>query len=400
MMNKIPKGWEVKKLGEICEITMGQSPKGENVFENLQSLSGLEFHQGKIYFTDKFISKSKFITSDIRKIAEVGSILLCVRAPVGIINLTERKIAIGRGLCALKANNQNNNFLYYYLLGLKQYFESKATGSTFSAITLNIVKNCEIPLPPLSEQKAIADKLDDSFAKIENAITNLINAKENLKLYKQSVLKSAFNGDLLPNTSPNHWEVKKLGEIFNVIGGGTPNTNNAEFWGGNISWISSADIDKENFNAIPRKFITENAIQNSATNLVPKNTIIVVTRVGLGKVAITKEPMCFSQDSQALIPFEKINVKFMAYQIKQIAQNFINISRGTTINGITKQNLKDCKICVPPLSEQNLIVAEIDRRFAIVDKTLNLIDKSIQNAKNLKQSILKKAFSGELRSEI
>lgn len=399
-MNKIPKGWEVKKLGEICEITMGQSPKGENVFENSQSLNGLEFHQGKICFTDKFISKSKFITSDIRKIAEVGSILLCVRAPVGVINLTERKIAIGRGLCALKANNQNNNFLYYYLLGLKQYFESKATGSTFSAITLNIVKNCEIPLPPLSEQKAIADKLDDSFAKIENAITNLINAKENLKLYKQSVLKSAFNGDLLPNTSPTHWEVKKLGEIFNVIGGGTPNTNNAEFWGGNISWISSADIDKENFNAIPRKFITENAIQNSATNLVPKNTIIVVTRVGLGKVAITKEPMCFSQDSQALIPFEKINVKFMAYQIKQIAQNFINISRGTTINGITKQNLKDCKICVPPLSEQNLIVAEIDRRFAIVDKTLNLIDKSIQNAKNLKQSILKKAFSGELRSEI
>lgn len=400
MMNKIPKGWEVKKLGEICEITMGQSPKGENVFENSQSLNGLEFHQGKICFTDKFISKSKFITSDIRKIAEVGSILLCVRAPVGVINLTERKIAIGRGLCALKANNQNNNFLYYYLLGLKQYFESKATGSTFSAITLNIVKNCEIPLPPLSEQKAIVDKLDDSFAKIENAITNLINAKENLKLYKQSVLKSAFNGDLLPNTSPTHWEVKKLGEIFNVIGGGTPNTNNAEFWGGNISWISSADIDKENFNAIPRKFITENAIQNSATNLVPKNTIIVVTRVGLGKVAITKEPMCFSQDSQALIPFEKINVKFMAYQIKQIAQNFINISRGTTINGITKQNLKDCKICVPPLSEQNLIVAEIDRRFAIVDKTLNLIDKSIQNAKNLKQSILKKAFSGELRSEI
>ena len=400
MMNKIPKGWEVKKLGEICEITMGQSPKGENVFENSQSLNGLEFHQGKICFTDKFISKSKFITSDIRKIAEVGSILLCVRAPVGVINLTERKIAIGRGLCALKANNQNNNFLYYYLLGLKQYFESKATGSTFSAITLNIVKNCEIPLPPLSEQKAIVDKLDDSFAKIENAITNLINTKENLKLYKQSVLKSAFNGDLLPNTSPTHWEVKKLGEIFNVIGGGTPNTNNAEFWGGNISWISSADIDKENFNAIPRKFITENAIQNSATNLVPKNTIIVVTRVGLGKVAITKEPMCFSQDSQALIPFEKINVKFMAYQIKQIAQNFINISRGTTINGITKQNLKDCKICVPPLSEQNLIVAEIDRRFAIVDKTLNLIDKSIQNAKNLKQSILKKAFSGELRSDI
>ena len=198
------------------------------------------------------------------------------------------------------------------------------------------------------------------------------------------------------NKIPKGWEVKKLGEIFNVIGGGTPNTNNAEFWGGNISWISSADIDKENFNAIPRKFITENAIQNSATNLVPKNTIIVVTRVGLGKVAITKEPMCFSQDSQALIPFEKINVKFMAYQIKQIAQNFINISRGTTINGITKQNLKDCKIYVSPLSEQKAIADKLDDSFAKIENAITNLTNAKENLKLYKQSVLKSAFNGDL----
>lgn len=198
------------------------------------------------------------------------------------------------------------------------------------------------------------------------------------------------------NKIPKGWEVKKLGEIFNVIGGGTPNTNNAEFWGGNISWISSADIDKENFNAIPRKFITENAIQNSATNLVPKNTIIVVTRVGLGKVAITKEPMCFSQDSQALIPFEKINVKFMAYQIKQIAQNFINISRGTTINGITKQNLKDCKIYVSPLSEQKAIADKLDDSFAKIENAITNLINAKENLKLYKQSVLKSAFNGDL----
>lgn len=191
-----PTHWEVKKLGEICEITMGQSPKGENVFENSQSLNGLEFHQGKICFTDKFISKSKFITSDIRKIAEVGSILLCVRAPVGVINLTERKIAIGRGLCALKANNQNNNFLYYYLLGLKQYFESKATGSTFSAITLNIVKNCEIPLPPLSEQNLIVAEIDRRFAIVDKTLNLIDKSIQNAKNLKQSILKKAFSGEL------------------------------------------------------------------------------------------------------------------------------------------------------------------------------------------------------------
>ena len=194
--NTSPAHWEVKKLGEICEITMGQSPKGENVFENSQSLNGLEFHQGKICFTDKFISKSKFITSDIRKIAEVGSILLCVRAPVGIINLTERKIAIGRGLCALKANNQNNNFLYYYLLGLKQYFESKATGYTFSAITLNIVKNCEIPLPPLSEQNLIVAEIDRRFAIVDKTLNLIDKSIQNAKNLKQSILKKAFSGEL------------------------------------------------------------------------------------------------------------------------------------------------------------------------------------------------------------
>ena len=405
MMNKIPKGWEVKKLGEICEITMGQSPKGENVFENSQSLNGLEFHQGKICFTDKFISKSKFITSDIRKIAEVGSILLCVRAPVGVINLTERKIAIGRGLCALKANNQNNNFLYYYLLGLKQYFESKATGSTFSAITLNIVKNCEIPLPPLSEQKAIADKLDDSFAKIENAITNLINAKENLKLYKQSVLKSAFNGDLLPNTSPTHWEVKKLGEICEI----NPKTEilllneNDE-----VSFIPMASVEaetniftesKSKFSKVKKgytKFRDNDILFAKITPCMENGKICIVNNlkfgIGFG-----------STEFHVIRPNKNTLSKYIYYFVSQIsfrqmAQIYMTGAVGQ--RRVPSKILENFEIPLPPLSEQNLIVAEIDRRFAIVDKTLNLIDKSIQNAKNLKQSILKKAFSGELRSEI
>ena len=402
MMNKIPKGWEVKKLGEICEITMGQSPKGENVFENSQSLNGLEFHQGKICFTDKFISKSKFITSDIRKIAEVGSILLCVRAPVGVINLTERKIAIGRGLCALKANNQNNNFLYYYLLGLKQYFESKATGSTFSAITLNIVKNCEIPLPPLSEQKAIVDKLDDSFAKIENAITNLINAKENLKLYKQSVLKSAFNGDLLPNTSPTNWEVKKLKDIGKISSGGTPSTSNDNNFGGNIAWITPADLTgyKDKFISKGKRNLSEAGLKNSSAKILPKGTILFSSRAPIGYVAIAQNEISTNQGFKNLTPNESAISEYVYYYLlgsKNLAEQSAS---GTTFKEISATAFSNLPIPLPPLSEQNLIVAEIDRRFAIVDKTLNLIDKSIQNAKNLKQSILKKAFSGELRSEI
>ena len=179
---EIPQGWEIKTLGEVCEITMGQSPKGEQVFSynkisschsdlecnereefqkdsTLKDISAthqcgnskngndfMEFHQGKICFTDKYLSESEFVTTDIKKFAEKDSILLCVRAPVGIINITKRKVAIGRGLCALKMKNQNNDFLYFYLLTLENYFNQKATGSTFSAITMNVVKNTLIPI--------------------------------------------------------------------------------------------------------------------------------------------------------------------------------------------------------------------------------------------------------------
>lgn len=394
MMNKIPKGWEVKKLGEICEITMGQSPKGENVFENSQSLNGLEFHQGKICFTDKFISKSKFITSDIRKIAEVGSILLCVRAPVGVINLTERKIAIGRGLCALKANNQNNNFLYYYLLGLKQYFESKATGSTFSAITLNIVKNCEIPLPPLSEQKTIVDKLDDSFAKIENAITNLINAKENLKLYKQSVLKSAFNGDLLPNTSPTHWEVKKLGEICEIMDNQRKPINSSE----REKRLISAKQKFPYYGATGQVGFIDDYIFDCEAILLGEDGAPFLDFFK-DKAYMVSGKFWVNNHAHILKAKNKISLNaFICYFLNTL--DYSPYVSGTTRLKLNQSSMKNIEIPLPPLSEQNLIVAEIDRRFAIVDKTLNLIDKSIQNAKNLKQSILKKAFSGELRSEI
>ena len=190
--------WQVKKLGEICEIKMGQSPEGKFVSDNLSnSKEALEFHQGKIYFSDKFILKSKFYTSEIKKVADEKSILLCVRAPVGIVNLTDRKVAIGRGLCALKFKKDNNMFLYYFLINSKIYFETNSTGTTFQAINLNVVRNLEIPLPPLSKQNLIVAQIEKRLKAADSAL-NLI--EQNLKkaeILKQSILSKAFNGELV-----------------------------------------------------------------------------------------------------------------------------------------------------------------------------------------------------------
>lgn len=201
---QLPTSWQIKTLGEVCEITMGQSPLGEKVINKKQNTNSkaLEFHQGKICFTDKFITESEVVTTDIRKVAQSNSILLCVRAPVGVINITQRQIAIGRGLCALnfKDKNSNNDFLYFYLLTLKNYFNEKATGSTFSAINLDTIKNTKIPLPPLEIQKRIVARLESAFEKIEKGSAHLQDAKTKLAKYKQSLLKSAFNGTLFCHT--------------------------------------------------------------------------------------------------------------------------------------------------------------------------------------------------------
>ncbi len=154
----IPENWCWCRLGEITEITMGQSPEGINVGETVQ---GMEFHQGKIFFTDKIIGKSNQQTSEITKIAKENSILLCMRAPVGKINITDREICIGRGLSSIiPFFNVDTMFLYYLLETLESDFNKKATGSTFKAITGDIVRNQAIPLPPLAEQKRIVAAIE------------------------------------------------------------------------------------------------------------------------------------------------------------------------------------------------------------------------------------------------
>ena len=148
----LPQGWTVCKIKDIFNITMGQSPTGESI----NGVKGIEFHQGKIHFTESYLSQSGVYTDQPTKIAEVDSLLLCVRAPVGVLNITQRKICIGRGLCALKPKYEIDNLYWLFILtAYKDYFESNATGSTFKAISGDTIKNAVIKLPPLQEQKRI-----------------------------------------------------------------------------------------------------------------------------------------------------------------------------------------------------------------------------------------------------
>ena len=167
---KLPKGWVWCRLGDIANISMGQSPKGETV---MRKSNGIEFHQGKIYFTDKYIDKSPFFTSEPTKITS-NSVLLCVRAPVGEVNLVNREVCIGRGLCAIEPlGNISIDFCFFWLILLKDYFNENSTGSTFSSISGEIIRNAFIPLPPLAEQYRIVQQIENYFTvfdQIENEL--------------------------------------------------------------------------------------------------------------------------------------------------------------------------------------------------------------------------------------
>ena len=161
---KLPEGWCECFFDDIFNIKMGQSPNGSSI--NHQQ--GVEFHQGKILFGDKYLKQSDMFTDAPTKLATANSLLLCVRAPVGVVNITQREICIGRGLCSLKPNAAINlNYAYHALTTYQSDFESKSTGSTFKAISGSIIRNEVFALPPLQEQYRIVAKIEDIFAQLD-----------------------------------------------------------------------------------------------------------------------------------------------------------------------------------------------------------------------------------------
>ena len=196
----IPDSWEWVRLGSAFAIEMGQSPAGNTVSGNC---NGTEFHQGKVFFGEKYIKASHQYTSSPTKFAPENSVLLCVRAPVGKVNITDRQLCIGRGLCAIiPLAGMPLLFAYYLLAAYENLFVKQATGTTFVAITAETVKNQLVPVPPLAEQQRIADLIErlvpyvNEYGKAESAVDRLnCHFPEVLK---KSILQEAVQGKLVP----------------------------------------------------------------------------------------------------------------------------------------------------------------------------------------------------------
>ena len=177
------------KLKECCTIIAGQSP--ESKYYNSKG-EGLPFFQGKADFGALY-PNIRIYCSQPTKIAEKDDILLSVRAPVGPTNLSPGKVCIGRGLTAIRPGSSISlKYLLYFFRYYEAQLQKSGTGTTFKAITQNVIKNIEVPVPSLDEQERIVFKIEELFSKLDASVAELKTAKEKLKVYRQAVLFRAF----------------------------------------------------------------------------------------------------------------------------------------------------------------------------------------------------------------
>lgn len=188
-----------------------------------------------------------------------------------------------------------------------------------------------------------------------------------------------------------HVETVKLGEICEkIISGGTPSTERADFWNGDIPWITSADI-QDFFTATPKKTITAKA----GANILPAGNIIIVTRVGLGKLLVTDRDLAFSQDSQGLYLKPGMSNRYLAYALGREVQKFKTIGRGATIKGVTRDDLVNLEIPLPDLDTQRHIAAVLDRADALRQKDRQLL----AYYEALPQAVFLEMFGDPVRNE-
>lgn len=189
-IGEVPNGWKVGKIKFYANIIMGQSPDGKDITDEGKT----PFMQGNAEFTEKYPNPIYYCET-CNKHSRIGDVLMSVRAPVGELNLSDKIYGIGRGLCSIKAEQElSTPFLWYYLMKSKDDFNSFANGSTFTAITVDDLKNFPLILPPLSEQTAIAAYLDKKCAAIDRQIAKIEKQIELLKEYKQSVITECVTG--------------------------------------------------------------------------------------------------------------------------------------------------------------------------------------------------------------
>lgn len=395
-----PNSWILSSLPDIAGINMGQSPSSSDVNEQSE---GIVFFQGKAEFGKLYPTPRKYCTKPT-KIASAGDILLSIRAPVGPTNIATETTAIGRGLAAISAHSglTDPKYLLYYFRCIEPWLSTQGTGSTFKAISGQFIKELKAPLPSFAEQKIIAEKLDILLAQVDSTKARLEQIPQILKRFRQVVLAAIVNGKLSTNTE--QWKVYSLKNLCVSISDGdhqAPPKSETGIPFLVISDVNKGKIDLENVSRwVPESYyLALKEIRKPSLN----DILYTVTgSFGIPVVVNTTKPFCFQRHIAIIKPNSNlINYRFLLFYLEspQIFKHASDVATGTAQKTVSLSSLRNFELSVPSLKEQAVIVHRVEQLFAYADTIEKQVNNALTRVNNLTQSILAKAFRGELTAQ-
>jgi type I restriction enzyme, S subunit len=296
-------------------------------------------------------------------------------------------------------NKLNIRYFYFFLMPYLKAFEQQATGATTKFLTMKILNNIQVALPEIEVQDKIAAILsayDDLIETNNQRIATLEQLAQ--QIYKEWFVRMRFPGwenTQLHHGIPDGWEVKKVKDAFNIVGGGTPSKDTGAYWvEGTINWFTPTNLTNSNRILINESSLkcNETGYKESSARMFPAYSVMMTSRATIGAVAINTTEACTNQGFITCIPNEKFSYPFLFYWIKQNREFFMLMASGATFLEITKGTFNKIDILVPPESIMNRftdMACPLFKQIEILQEQIDILTKT----RNL---LLPRLISGKL----
>lgn len=398
---EVPENWVWVRLGAVCYASKEKSNDFSNEIKYI-GLEHLEKDKGIVGFSSADKVKST------KNAFQEGQILYGRLRPY----LNKHDIVSFSGVCStdilvFEASVLVANVLvdkFFNLPFFIEYVVANSKGINLPRVSEETVLNTTFPLPPLLEQQRIVERIEELFAKLDEAKERLQEVANSFAVRKAAILHKAFTGELTKQwrrengVSDESWEEKKLGEICKIGSGGTPSRKHAEYYNGNIPWIKTGELA---WNVITEaeEYITEEAVLNSSAKMHCAGSVLVamygqgLTR---GKAAILGINATTNQAVCALKPLELLMSEFLFYYFMKNYWQFREEAVGGNQPNYSAKMISSWSISLPTLPEQHEIVRLIDDLLARERKAQQAAEQALASIDLMKKSILARAFRGEL----
>ena len=288
----------------------------------------------------------------------------------------------------LKSDYYDIKYLYYWLDKLKFQIEAHERHWISRFSKFNIV------LPPLAEQQAVASVLSDFDEHIDN-LTELIEKK---KAIRDGALDDLVSGRTRIEGFDDEWKKTTLDDCAYIFQGGTPRTTNADYWNGDIVWVTPSEITKLKgmYISNSERKITKAGLQNSSAQILPVGTILLCTRATIGELAIATKLMTTNQGFKNFVCKDGVDNIFMAYLLMTLKEVMISKAIGTTFLEISKKVLKAIEIVIPEYREQEAIASIL----TAMDEEIEALEEEKEKMIQIKEGAMDDLLTGRVRLEV